>query len=58
MKVECKPKEIKKSLKKSLLTFTESFIDNNPTVKLLKFMTEENGKSRNYEIEMKNLVSS
>ena len=58
MKVECKPKEIKKSLKKSLLTFTESFIDNNPTVKLLKFMTEENGKSRNYEIEMKNLMSS
>ena len=58
MKGECKPKEIKKSLKKSLLTFTESFIDNNPTVKLLKFMTEENGKSRNYEIEMKNLMSS
>ena len=58
MKVECKPKEIKKSLKKNLLTFTESFIDNNPTVKLLKFMTEENGKSRNYEIEMKNLMSS
>ena len=58
MKSECKPKGIKKSLKKSLLTFTESFIDNNPTVKLLKFMTEENGKSRNYEIEMKNLMSS
>ena len=58
MKGECKPKEIKKSLKKSLLTFTESFIDNNPTVKLLKFMTEENGKSRNYKIEMKNLMSS
>ena len=58
MKGECKPKEIKKSLKKSLLTFTESFIDNNPTVELLKFMTEENGKSRNYEIEMKNLMSS
>ena len=58
MKGEYKPKEIKKSLKKSLLTFIESFIDNNLTVKLLKFMTEENGKSRNYEIEMKNLMSS
>ena len=45
-------------MEKSLLTFTESFIDNNPTVKLLKFMTEGNGKSRKYEIKMKNLISS
>ena len=58
MKGECKPKKNKEIIEKSLLTYIESFIDNDPTIKLLKFMTEENGKSRKYEIEMKNLMSS
>ena len=57
-KCECKPKENKETIERSLLTLTKSFIDNDPTEKLLKFMAEEIGKSRKHEIEMMKLMFS
>ena len=51
-------KRNKKVIEKSLLTLIESFIDNDPTGKLLKFMTEENQKSRKHELEMMKLMPS
>ena len=55
-KCECKPKKNKETIEQSLLTLTKSFIDNDPTEKLLKFMAEENEKSRKYEMEMMKLM--
>ena len=57
-KCECKPKENKETIERSLLTLTKSFIDNDPTEKLLKFMAEEIGKSRKHEIEIMKLMFS
>ena len=57
-KCECKPKKNKETIEQSLLTLTKSFIDNDPTEKLLKFMAEENEKSRKHEMEMMKLMFS
>ena len=55
-KCECTPKKNKETTEQSLLTLTKLFIDNDPTEKLLKFMAEENEKSRKYEMEMMKLM--
>ena len=47
-------KQLKEAIEKSLLTLTKSFIDS--TRKLLKFMAEENAKSRKHEMEMLKLT--
>ena len=48
-------REIKKPLN-SLLTLTKSFIDNDPTEKLLKFMAGGNKKLRKHEMGMMKLM--
>ena len=54
-KVNVRQMKIKKPLD-SLLTLTKIFIDNDPTKKLLKFMTEGNKKLRKHEMEMMKLM--
>ena len=55
-KGECKPKKNKETMEQSLLTLTKSFIDNDPTEKLQKFMAGENKKSRKYKMEMMKMM--
>ena len=43
-------------MEQSLLTLTKSFIDNDPTEKLQKLITEENKKSRKYKMEMMKMM--
>ena len=57
-KGECKPKKSKEAIKHNLLTLTKLFIGNDPTEKLLKFMVEENEKSKKHEMEMMKLIFS
>ena len=57
-KSECKPKKNKETIEQSLLTLTKSFIDNDPTEKMLKFMAEEIEKSRKHEMDMMKLMFS
>ena len=48
----------KEAIEQSLLTLIKSFLDSDPKEKLLKFMTEENEKSRRHEMEMMKLMFS
>ena len=57
-KGKCKPKKSKEAIEQSLLTLTESFIDNDSTEKLLKFMAKASEKSRKHELEMMKLMFS
>ena len=57
-KCECKPKKNRKTHWTEFTNFNKMFIDNDPTEKLLKFMAEENEKSRKHEMEMMKLMFS
>ena len=55
---ECKAKKNKEAIERSLLTLIKSFIDNDPTEKLLTFMAEKVKKTRNENDEIDKLMFS